>query len=73
MDWHNSFLMATGFSQKQWRPVIRGNAVTGDIIAPIRMLSEATGPATQSDAAAVAESLVRIRSYFMPKRTKQKF
>ncbi|TDW16927.1 uncharacterized protein EV128_13167 [Rhizobium azibense] len=49
MDWHISFLMGTGFSQKQWRSVIRGHAVTGDIIAPIRKLSEATGPAAQSD------------------------
>lgn len=65
MDWSISFLMGTGFSQNQWRPVIRGHAVTGDIIVPIRTLSETTGPATQSDAAAVAESLVRIRSYFM--------
>ncbi|MEK1863826.1 MAG: YecA family protein [Rhizobium leguminosarum] len=73
MDWHVSFLMGTGFSQKQWRLVIRGHAVTGGIIAPIRKLSEATGPATQSDAAAVAEALVKIRSYFMPKRAKQKF
>ena len=73
MDWRISFLMATGFSQKQWRPVIWGHAVTGDIIAPIRKLSETTGPATQSDAAAVAEAVVKNRSYFMPKRAKQKF
>jgi uncharacterized protein len=73
MDWRISFLMGTDFSQKQWRPVIRGHAITGDIIAPIRKLSEAPRPASQSDAAAVAEALVKIRSYFMPKRSKQKF
>lgn len=73
MDWRISFLMGTDFSQKQWRPVIRGHAITGDIIAPIRKLSEALRPASQTDAAAVAEALVKIRSYFMPKRSKQKF
>ncbi|WP_420882171.1 UPF0149 family protein [Rhizobium gallicum] len=45
MDWHVSFLMGTGFST--WRPISRGHAVTGDIIAPIRKLSEATGPSTR--------------------------
>ena len=40
-DWSYHFLIATlNFSAKQWRPVIRGHAVTGDIIAPIRKLSD---------------------------------
>jgi uncharacterized protein len=73
LDWRTGFLIATDFSQKQWRPVIRGHAVTGDIIAPIRELSYDTGAATIADAAAVADALVKIRSYFMPKRSKQKF
>ncbi|RVL45400.1 YecA family protein, partial [Sinorhizobium meliloti] len=73
MDWDVCFLMGTGFAPKLWRPVVRGHAVTGDIIAPIRKLSETKGPATHKDAAAVAEALVNIRSYFMPKRAKQKF
>jgi uncharacterized protein len=46
--------------------------VTGDIIAPIRELGYATGAATITDAAAVADAIVKIRSYFMPKRSKQK-
>ncbi|MHC2419885.1 uncharacterized protein ACVMB2_003795 [Sinorhizobium meliloti] len=46
MDWDVCFLMGTGFAPKLWRPVVRGHAVTGDIIAPIRKLSETKGPAT---------------------------
>jgi len=57
MDWRISFLMETGFSQTRWRPVIRGHAVPSDIIAPIRGLSEATGPATQSDALATGRAI----------------
>ncbi|MBM3095534.1 YecA family protein, partial [Ensifer sp. T173] len=56
-----------------WRPVLRGHAVTGDIIAPIRKLGEAKRKATSQDAADVAGALVSIRTYFMPKRAKQKF
>lgn len=66
MDWRVGFLLGTDFAEKQWRPVIRGHAGTGDIIAPIRELSYATAPATTTDAAAVAEALVKIRGYFMP-------
>ncbi|WOS64769.1 UPF0149 family protein [Sinorhizobium fredii] len=73
MDWDVCFLIGTGFAPKLWRPVIRGHAVTCDIIAPIRKLSETKGPTTHEDAATVAEALVNIRSYFMPKRAKQKF
>lgn len=73
MDWDACFLMGTGFAPKLWRPVVRGHAITGDIIAPIRKLGETKGPATHEDAAAVAEALVNIRSYFMAKRAKQKF
>ncbi|MBB4233071.1 uncharacterized protein GGD56_006974 [Rhizobium mongolense] len=73
MDWPVGFLLRTDFAEKQWRPVIRGHAVTGDIIGPIRELSYATEPATLADAAAVAAAIVKIRGYFMPKRAKQKF
>jgi len=73
MDWDVCFLIGTAFAPKLWRPVIRGYAVTGDIIAAIRKLSETRGSATHEDAAAVGEALVKIRSYFMPKRAKQKF
>jgi len=48
------------YSAVDRRPVIRGYAVTGDIIAPIRKLSETKGPATHKNAAAVAEALVNI-------------
>ncbi|MDW9486207.1 hypothetical protein GOA59_20700 [Sinorhizobium meliloti] len=37
------------------------------IIAPIRQLGEAKRKATCQDAADVAEALVNIRTYFMPK------
>jgi uncharacterized protein len=73
MDWRISFLMGTDFAEKQWPPVIRGHAVTGDIIAPIRELSYATEPAFLPEVTAVAEAIVKIRSYFMPKRANQKF
>jgi uncharacterized protein len=46
---------------------------TGDIIAPIRELSYATKLAYQLEMIAVAEAIVKISSYFMPKRSKQKF
>lgn len=72
-DWHVNFLIATDFSAKQWRPVIRGHAVTGDIIAPIRDLSDTTKPVSRSQAIAVAEAIVKIRSYFMPKRARQRY
>ncbi|MBB4171932.1 hypothetical protein FHX09_005993, partial [Rhizobium sp. BK538] len=49
------------------------HAVTGDIIAPIRKLGDAKRKATRQDAADVAEALVNIRTYFMPKRARQKF
>lgn len=65
MDWDVRFLIEAGFAPKVWQPVIRGHAVTGDIIAPIRKLSE-TKATTHEGAAAVAEALVNIRSYFMP-------
>lgn len=47
--------------------------MTGDIIAPIHELSYANGSATMTDAAAVAEAIVKIRSYFMPRRSQQKY
>lgn len=69
MDWRISFLMETGFSQTRWRPVIRGHAVPSDIIAPIRGLSETTGPATQSDAAAGNRASNNIRRAQPPAHT----
>lgn len=49
------FLLATGYAPKLWRPVLRGHAVTGDIISPIRKLGEAKRRATSQDAADAAE------------------
>ena len=72
-DWNLCFLLGTGYAPKLWRPVLQGHAVTGDIIAPIRKLGEGKRKATHQDAAAVAKALVNIRTYFMPKRVKQKF
>ncbi|MCM5688737.1 UPF0149 family protein, partial [Sinorhizobium meliloti] len=72
-DWDLCFLLGTGYAPRLWQPVLRGHAVTGDIIAPIRKLGEVKRKATSQDAADVAEALVNIRTYFMPKRAKQKF
>ncbi|SDA92960.1 uncharacterized protein SAMN03159448_04897, partial [Sinorhizobium sp. NFACC03] len=72
-DWDLCFLLGTRYAPKLWQPVLRGHAVTGDIVAPIRKLGEAKRKATRQDAAEVAEALVNIRTYFMPKRAKQKF
>lgn len=71
MDLH--FLLGTRYAPKLWQPVLRGHAVTGDIAAPICKLGEAKRKATRQDAAEVADALVNIRTYFMPKRAKQKF
>ena len=72
-DWDVCFLLATGYAPRLWQPVLRGHAVTGDIIAPIRKLGETKRKATRKDVTDVAEALVNIRTYFMPKRAKQKF
>lgn len=70
MPWTGAcFLMETGFSQTRWRPVIRRHAVPSDIIAPIRGLSETTGPATQSDAAAGNRASDNIRRAQPPAHT----
>jgi hypothetical protein len=66
----NGGITGTGSAPKLWQPVLRGHAVTGDIIAPIRKLGETKRKATHQDAAAIAEALVNIRTYFMPKRGK---
>ncbi|OWV92833.1 hypothetical protein ATY81_15835 [Rhizobium sp. R72] len=65
--------MGTAYAPRSWQPVLRGHAVTGDIIAPIRNLGETKREATRQDVADVAEALVNIRTYFMPQRAKQKF
>ncbi|MGM4884456.1 MULTISPECIES: UPF0149 family protein [Rhizobium] len=72
-DWISAFCEETSYAPKLWQPVLRGHAVTGDIIAPIRKLGEAKRKATRHDAAEVAEALVNIGTHFMPKRAKQKF
>ena len=72
-DWDLCLLLGTRYAPKLWQPVLRGHAVTGDIVAPIRKLGEAKRNATRQDAAKVAEALVNIRAYFMPRRAKQKF
>ena len=71
--WDLCFLLGTRYAPKLWQLVLGGHAVTGDIVAPIRKLGEAKRNATRQDAVAVAEALVKIRAYFMPKRAKQKF
>ncbi|TCU31456.1 hypothetical protein [Rhizobium azibense] len=73
MDWRLGFLLGIDLTEKQRRPVIRGHAVAGDIIAPIRELSYATEPATTADAATVAAAIVKNRGYFMLNRAKQRF
>jgi uncharacterized protein len=69
----SAFSLEHDTRQDFWQPVLRGHAGTGDIIAPIRKLGEVKRKATHHDAAAVAEALVNIRTYLMPKRAKQKF
>ncbi|MBW6426138.1 UPF0149 family protein [Rhizobium sp. XQZ8] len=71
-DWDICFLIGTRYAPRLWQPVLRGHAATGDIIAPIRRLGDAKRKATHQDAAEVAEALFNIRTYFMPKRVKQK-
>ncbi|AGG75726.1 Hypothetical/unknown protein [Sinorhizobium meliloti 1021] len=58
---------------RQYESHLDCRRATGDIIAPIRKLGEAKRKVTSQDAADVAEALVNIRTYFMPKRAKQKF
>ncbi len=72
-DWDLCFLLGTECAPKLWQPELRGHAVTGDFIAPIRKLGETKRKATRQDDAAVAEALVNVRTYFMPKRAKQTF
>ncbi|NRQ17611.1 UPF0149 family protein [Ensifer sesbaniae] len=72
-DWDLCFLLGTRYAPRLWQPALQGHAGTGDNIAPIRKLGEAKRKATHYDAAEVAEALVNIRTYFMPKRAKQKF
>jgi hypothetical protein len=64
------FLLGTEYAPKLWRPVLRGDAVTGDIIAPIRKLGEAKRKATCQDAADVAEALFEIPNLFYAEASK---
>ncbi|WP_448955022.1 UPF0149 family protein [Labrys neptuniae] len=67
-DWSTAFLIATGFASSLWRPVLRGHAKTGDIIAPIRVMTDRGSRLDDEAVAAIARAVVAIRSYFMPKR-----
>jgi len=69
-EWSTAFLLATGFAPSLWRPVLRGHAKTGDIIAPIRDTTGVNSRLNDAGVAAVAKAVVAIRSYFMPKRVK---
>jgi len=69
-EWSTAFLLATGFAPRLWRPVLRGQAATGDIIAPIRETTGVNSRLDEADIAAVAKAVVAIRSYFMPRRVR---
>ncbi|WP_287340116.1 UPF0149 family protein [Mesorhizobium sp.] len=68
--WSTAFLLATGYATRLWRPVLRGHAATGDIIAPIRDTTGVNSRLDDAGVATVAKAIVAIRSYFMPKRVK---
>lgn len=72
-DWHTGFLLATEFAPRLWNPVIRGHAVTGDIIAPIRALCDAKKVTPPAELIQIAGAVIKIRDYFMPRRSRQKF
>ncbi|RWF76656.1 MAG: hypothetical protein EOS26_11685 [Mesorhizobium sp.] len=68
--WSTAFLLATGNATRLWRPVPRGHAATGDIIAPIRDTTGVNSRLDDAGVATVAKAIVAIRSCFMPKRVK---
>lgn len=68
--WSTAFLLATGYAQRLWRPVLHGHPSTGDIIAPIRDTTTADSRLDEESAAAIARAVVAIRSHFMPNRAR---
>jgi uncharacterized protein len=70
--WWTGFLTGTDFAPKLWRPVLHGHPETGDIIAPIRNMSEAGAILDASGLANVAKAVVAIRAHFMPRRAKSR-
>lgn len=70
--WWIGFLAGTDFAPRIWRPVLHGQPETGDIISPIRNMSEPSAVLTQTDILGVAKAVVAIRTYFMPRRVKSR-
>lgn len=70
--WWTGFLAGTEFAPRIWRPVLHGKPETGDIIAPIRDMSEPGAILDQSGVIGVARTVVAIRTYFMPRRAKSR-
>ncbi len=70
--WCTGFLTGTDFASRLWRPVLHGHPETGDIIAPIRNMSEPGAVIDQSGLANVAKAVVAIRAHFMPRRAKSR-
>lgn len=66
-DWHTGFLLGTEFAPRLWNPVIRGHAVTGDIIAPIRALCDAQNITPPAEIIQIAAAVIKIRDYLMPR------
>ena len=70
--WWTGFLAGTDFAPRLWRPVLQGHLETGDIIAPIRDMSEPRAILDHTDVIGVASAVVAIRTYFMPRRAKSR-
>jgi len=68
--WWTGFLAGTDFAPRLWRRVILGHLETGDIIAPIRDMSEPRAILDHTDVIGVASAVVAIRTHFMPRRAK---
>lgn len=73
LEWHTGFLIGTKFADRTWRPVLRGDPNTGDIIAPIRALAYKKTPTLTVELIPIADAVSKIRDYFMPRRAKQRF
>lgn len=70
--WWTGFLAGTNFAPRIWRPVLHGEPETGDIIAPIRNMSEPRAILDQTGVLGLAKAVVAIRTYFMPRRAKSR-
>lgn len=70
--WWTGFLAGTDFAPRIWRPVLQGHPETGDIIAPIRDMSDPRAILDQPGVLRVAKAVVAIRTYFMPRRAKSR-